>query len=117
MIQKMLAPILDNWRTLALCAAALLIAGFLFYAWSYERGVRSCEAGYATANQKAVEDAATANQSALAREIKASANRARQHTEINKAIEDSHDETADDPAPYLDQLYYDGLRGRSGQKD
>lgn len=110
MFSKLLDFVLKNWRALALCVAALLIAGFLFYLWAYERGKAACESKVANANLEASETVSKANQDALAKEIQDQAARIKTHTEIKRAIEESHDQNADDPAPDLDQFFYDRLR-------
>lgn len=108
---KLLDYLKNNWRALALRAAALLIAGLLFYMWAYERGKSACEAAYATANLKAVNDSAKANQDALAKELSEREKRVRKHEANKQAIEGNNHATDDDPAPAIDQLFYDRLRG------
>lgn len=109
-ILKALEPVLKNWRALALCAAALLVAGFLFYLWAYDRGKSACEASIAKANLTATEDASKANQTALGKELNAQAGRIKEHGDLKRTIDDAKNSDADDPAPALDQLFYDRLR-------
>lgn len=109
-------PILKNWRALALCATALLIAGFFFYLWAYGRGEAACQTGLANANTEATAKQAAANQGALGREMKAAQDRAKTHSDIARTITDAKDEDADSPAPDLDQRFYERLRALQRQE-
>lgn len=102
--------LLKNWRTLALSCAALLLAGFLFYAWSYNRGESACESRHAAAALALTEKNADANADAAAREIKAVERRTEARTRILTDVEKSHEENDDSPAPVIVQRAFDGLR-------
>jgi hypothetical protein len=112
----MLASLLANWRLLALSGAALLLAGFLFYGWAYERGASACEVRVAAATLKATKDNAAANQKALGREIREASDRAKAYAELRHAVSSGeNDATLDLAAPGSDQLFYDRLRGGAAQ--
>lgn len=112
MFQKLLdkLPLLKNWRALALCAAALLLAGFLFYLWAYGRGEAACKLGQANANQLATDIQAQANQAALGEELQDTILRVKKHTDMTRTIQDAKNPDDDDPAPALDQSFYKRLR-------
>lgn len=111
----MLATLLKNWRTLAISCVALLIAGFLFYGWAYQRGAAACESAHAAASLKAAQDMASANSAALGRELAATRDRARAAAQIEANIEASHEQNDDDPAPAIIQRTFDELRRLEGQ--
>lgn len=101
---------LKNWKLSLLTGFALLIAGFFFYQWAYERGAHAVKIEIEKLNAAAARQEGDANRRALSSEIREAENRTREHTELDITIGNAHEPGADDPAPALDQLYYDRVR-------